>query len=144
MEHDSETPKQKGNPSVCSRPDCFFQLDEERFAQKCARPDEVPRLDLWHDKRTPFAKLGSGCNLDELTQLASLVARGEIPSRFLEVFKLVWFTSFLKPGGGIRGIVVGYVFRRVLARTIAQQVSKAVEEATAPFQYALKTRAGTE
>ena len=30
-------------------------------------------------------------------------------------------------------------FRRVVDRTVAQQVSKAVEEATAPFQHVLKT-----
>ena len=38
----------------------------------------------------------------------------------------------------------GDTFRRVVARTMAQQVAEAAEEATAPFQYALQTRAGTE
>ena len=46
-------------------------------------------------------------------------------------------------GRGVRGIVVGDVLRR-LGRTIAQQVMPVVERFTAPFQYALKTRAGTE
>ena len=40
--------------------------------------------------------------------------------------------------------MVGDTFRRVVARTMAQQVAEAAEEATAPFQYALRTRAGTE
>ena len=34
--------------------------------------------------------------------------------------------------------------RRLVARTIAQQVVRAVEEATAPFQYALSTKGGGE
>ena len=55
------------------------------------------------------------------------------------MFRLGRVIALEKPRGGTRD-----VFRRVLARTIAQQVSKAVEEATAPFQCALKTRAGTE
>ena len=49
-----------------------------------------------------------------------------------------------KPDGGERGIVVGDVLRRLVGRTIAQQLMPAVERYTAPFQYALKTRAGTE
>ena len=49
-----------------------------------------------------------------------------------------------KPLGGVRGIVVGDVVRRLVARTMAQQLSKAVEAATAPHQYAMSTRAGTE
>ena len=49
-----------------------------------------------------------------------------------------------KPRCGVRGIVVGDVVRRLVARTMAQQLSKAVEAATAPYQYAMSTRAGTE
>ena len=44
----------------------------------------------------------------------------------------------------MRGIVAGDVLRRLVARTIAQQLDSEIEEATAPFQYALRTRAGTE
>ena len=53
-------------------------------------------------------------------------------------------TALKKPAGGIRGIVVGDVIRRLVARTVAQQVATNVEQATAPFQYALSTRAGCE
>ena len=43
-----------------------------------------------------------------------------------------------------RGIVVGDVSRRLIARTMTQQFSKFAEGATHPFQYALSTRGGTE
>ena len=46
-------------------------------------------------------------------------------------------TALQKSGGGVPGIVVGDVVRRLVGRTIAQQLSKAVEGATAPFQNAL-------
>ena len=49
-----------------------------------------------------------------------------------------------KPDGGVRGIVVGDVFRRAVARTIAQQYVAKVEVATTPHQYALRTKAGCE
>ena len=53
-------------------------------------------------------------------------------------------TALQKPDGGVRGIVVGDVMRRLLARTLAQQFGPQAEAATHPFQYALSTRAGTE
>ena len=55
------------------------------------------------------------------------------------VIRLGRMTALQKPSGGVRGIVVGLV-----GRTMAQQMSDAVKAATAPFQYALSTRAGTE
>ena len=53
-------------------------------------------------------------------------------------------TALKKPDGGVRGIVVSDVLRRLVARTIAKQYAEAAEKATAPFQYALRTRAGCE
>ena len=41
-------------------------------------------------------------------------------------------TALQKEVGGIRGFVVGDMMRRLVARTMAQQVSKEVEEATSP------------
>ena len=35
--------------------------------------------------------------------------------------------------GGVKGIVVGDILRRLVARTMAKQFSKKVEAATAPF-----------
>ena len=52
-------------------------------------------------------------------------------------------TALSKPDGG-EGIVIGDVVRRLVARTMAQQLSDAVESATVPFQHALSTRAGCE
>ena len=49
-----------------------------------------------------------------------------------------------KNNGGIRGIVAGDLLRRLVARTMAQQLGPAMERPTAPFQHALTTRAGTE
>ena len=44
----------------------------------------------------------------------------------------------------VSGIVVGDFFRRLVSRNLAKQFSKQAEDATALFQYALKTRAGCE
>ena len=53
-------------------------------------------------------------------------------------------TALLKPNGEIRGIVAGDLVRRLIARTVAQQLAPAIECATAHFQHALSGRAGTE
>ena len=62
----------------------------------------------------------------------------------VEALRLGRLTALRKEGGGVRGIVAGDIFRRLVARTMAQQMSDEVQAATAPNQYALSTRAGTE
>ena len=79
-----------------------------------------------------------------LGEAASQLAQGNIPEEVVTAIRLGRMTALQKPDGGVRGIVVGDVFRRVVARTIAQQNAKLGEAATHPFQYALSTRAGTE
>ena len=76
--------------------------------------------------------------------VAESFSRGLIPRSVVEIVKLGWMTALRKKDGGVRGIVAGEVIRRLTARTIAQLLGPAVEAATAPFQYALSTRAGCE
>ena len=71
-------------------------------------------------------------------------ARGDIPEEILQAIRMGRITALQKPTGGVRGIVAGDIARRLVARTIAQQLAPAIERATAPFQYALTTRAGCE
>ena len=76
--------------------------------------------------------------------IADLLAKGFIPSEAHAAIRLGAITALKKPTGVIRGIVVGDFVRRLVARPIAQQVSEDVEQATKPFQFALRTRAGCE
>ena len=70
-------------------------------------------------------------------------ARADIHDEVLQVMRVGRMTALQKPTGGVRGIVVGFV-RRLVARTLAQQLKDAVQLATAPFQFALSTKAGSE
>ena len=79
-----------------------------------------------------------------LWELGCSFAQGHVPVEVIPLLRLGRITALQKPSGGIRGIVVGDVFRRLVARTMAQQLNAAVERATSPFQYALTTRAGVE
>ena len=66
------------------------------------------------------------------------------PQEVGEIGRMGRLTALKKPNGRIRGIVFGEVVRTLVSRTIAQQVSKAVEASTAPLQCALSTKAGRE
>ena len=70
-------------------------------------------------------------------RVGELLGRGDIPEEVASVLSKGRMTALQKSGGGVRGIVVGDVVRRLVGRSIAQQLGKAMEGATAPFQYAL-------
>ena len=71
-------------------------------------------------------------------------AQARVPDEVLSAVRMGRITALQKPSGGIRGIVVGDSVRRLVSRTIAQQIGPAVQVATAPHQYAMSTRAGCE
>ena len=81
---------------------------------------------------------------ESLCQVAELLCRGHIPSEVLSVIRMGRLTALQKPTEGVRGIVAADILRRLVARTVAQQIRQQVERATAPFQHALSTRAGCE
>ena len=76
--------------------------------------------------------------------MAKQVAQGRITPTVIEASRMGRMTAVRKANGGVRGIVVGDVVRRLVVRTMAQQLAPQVESATARFQYALSTRAGSE
>ena len=53
-------------------------------------------------------------------------------------------TALPKKDGGVHGIVATEVIRRLVARTIAQQLDSEAAAATTPFKDALTTRTGSE
>ena len=77
-------------------------------------------------------------------QVREHLAQGKIPRDVLEIVRMGRMTALQKANGGVRGIVAGDMVRRLVTRTIAQQIRGPVERVTSPLQYALSTRAGTE
>ena len=69
-------------------------------------------------------------------QAAELLARAQVPPAIKEAIRLGRLTALRKPDGGVRGIVAGDIVRRLVARTISQQLSEGVQAAS--------TRAGCE
>ena len=122
-----------------------FELDFDRFARniRCAgRGAAGGPSGMTAEHLRPL--LENDRDIAKLCDFASIMARGEVPDRIEPAVRLGRITALQKPDGGVRGIVVSDFLRRAVARTMAQQVSKEVEDATAPFQYALKTKSGCE
>ena len=122
-----------------------FNLDERVFCRnvRAARKGAAGGpCGMTNDHLRPL--LDSTSDTHSLFRVAELMARGDLPPQAIEAIKLGRMTALRKESGGVRGIVSGEVMRRLTARTIAQQVGPAVKAATAPFQYALSTRAGCE
>ena len=126
-------------------PDRPFELEEYGFAQ------------VLRSSRKGAAAGPSGMTVDHLRPvlenprdthllftLGEKLARAEIPDSIVGAIRLGRLTALQKPSGGVRGIVAGDILRRIVAHTIAQQISSHVERTTAPFQYAMSTRPCTE
>ena len=126
-------------------PEVPFALDEKRFSQNLRSsrrgaapgPSDMTSEHLRHLLSRP-------ADLHWLFRAGEQLARGEAPEVAVEAIRMGRMTALQKPDGGVRGIVAGDVMRCLVGRTVAQQIMPAVERFTAPFQYALRTRAGTE
>ena len=79
-----------------------------------------------------------------LHRAAQRLALGDVPDTIARALRLGRMVALRKPNGRVRGLVMGDTFRRLVARTLAQQFSAAFDTACRPFQFALGTRAGTE
>ena len=75
---------------------------------------------------------------------AGVYAQGKLPSTVAKLLSTGTLTALLKTNGKVQGIVAGDAFRRLVVRTLAKQFDKEMEDACAPYQYALSTGAGTE
>ena len=81
---------------------------------------------------------------EKFWKMGQELARARVPDEIVRAIRIGRLTALQKESGGVRGIIAGDIVRRLVARTVAQQLESAVEIATAPFQYALSTRAGSE
>ena len=91
------------------------------------------------NERTLVPRVGEWRDLEVLTEFAGFVARRDVPPQSKEILRLGRMSALQEPDGGVRGLVVRDTVGS--SRTMIQQVAKACQEATAPFQYAFKSRA---
>ena len=66
-------------------------------------------------------------------EIAQAFAQAQIPNEILSAIRVGQLTALEKPNGGVRGIVVGDVVRRLIAKTMSDQMMARFETATKPF-----------
>ena len=71
-------------------------------------------------------------------------ARAQVSDEVVQALRMGRMTALQKSSGAILGIVVGDFTRRLVARTLAQQLNPPMEQATPPFQFVLTTKSGYE
>ena len=79
-------------------------------------------------------------SLEAFAEVATLLARAEVPGEALQAMALARLMALQK----LRGIATGDALRRLVARTLARKYAARFDNATRPFQFALRARAGTD
>ena len=82
--------------------------------------------------------------LELLAFAVNCLARADVPPVIVQALSLSRLTALRKPGGGVRGIATGDVFRRLVSKVLARAFANVFDEDTRPYQFALSTRAGTD
>ena len=98
------------------RPVTEFDLDRDRFLKNlrsAKRRTAAGPSGMTSEHLRPF--LDSVRDSELLWDLGRSFARGQVPAEILPLIRLGRITALRKPSGGIRGIVVGDVFRRFVA-----------------------------
>ena len=139
-------PREPLPPEVLNHmPQIAFQLDEDVFNKNLRSSKKGAAAGpsgMTCEHLRPLLPDHRGLHL--LFQIAERMAKAQVPEAVVNFIRMGRLTALSKPDGGVRGIVVGDVLRRLVARTMSQQLAPAVERATSPYQYALTTRAGCE
>ena len=93
-------------------------------------PFDLDTNNLQHNSRTARIGLESSVICALIGDAANQIARAQMPAELVQTIRLGKMTTLQKPDGGVRGIVVGDVFCRLTARTMAQQISNENPETT--------------
>ena len=135
-------------------------IPEEIRAANPSNPLELDKGEFLHNLRTARRGAAGGPsgmrnehlrplldNAEDCTkffEISQAFAQAKLPEEIVSALRMGQMTALQKANGGIRGVVVGDVIRRLVAKTLAKQFMTRFEDATKTFQYALSTRAGCE
>ena len=112
----------------------WFELDKEFFLinlRTARRGAAAGPSGMTSDHLFPL--LESERDSVMFAEFAQSLAVVDVPYQVLRILGLGRLIALMKPDGGIRGIVVGDVLRRLVGRTKAKQVTKEVEGRHFPF-----------
>ena len=126
-------------------PPRVFDFDEQQFCgnlRSARRGAAAGPSGMTTEHLRPLLNDAHTTNL--FFRVGEKLSRGDVPQSVVQMVRQGRMTALAKPDGGVRGIVAGDVIRRSVAKIMAQQLGDAVEAFTAPYQCALRTKAGCE
>ena len=127
------------------RPARRLVLDRAKLARSVQSARRGSAADLSGTRPEHFKTLLDDEDVwDMFCDMSEAFANAEAPDCISEALALGRLTALRKPNGRVRGIVAGAVWRRCVGRALSMQFSDAFATTTAPFQFALQTRAGTD
>ena len=135
------------DPPTCpgwrnSMPLACLRLTPSNSAPTCSGRAGAPR----QTRQVPRASTCGCCSMMKIAVTSCISGGVSGPCRCARTncgLRLGRLVALQKHARGIRALVMGDAFRRLVSRTLAQPGTQ-LPEACAPFQYALATRAGTE
>ena len=83
-------------------------------------------------------------SLNDLCDIAQSMAEGDLPMEITDAFRLCKLTAIRKNVQKERGLNAADPFKRLVARTLAQQFGQEFRDATAPHNFGLAKHSGTE
>lgn len=125
-------------------PQVAFALDAETLRATLSTARKGRAADLFGTRLEHLRVLVDSGHWDGFVGMAQAFAKADLPQNVVDLMKLGRMTALKKRDGNARGIVTGCAFRRLVSKAIAKQSAGLFRDATAPFQFALQTRAGMD
>ena len=82
--------------------------------------------------------------IEDLFCIAQVMAEVALPQEITEAYRLCRLTALRKNNAKVRGLNAADPFKRLVARTLAQQFSSEFREATAPYNFGIASHGGAE
>ncbi len=126
-------------------PDQKVHLDRDRFVRnlRSTRRGLSAGLGGTRNEHLKIA-LGDEFTSQQLCNIAERYAQADIPQSVNAALRMCKMTAVKKSGSKVRGLNAGDSFRRVVARTLAQQFAEEFRTATAPFNYGMSVHSGMD
>ena len=122
-----------------------MELEKTRFIKnlRSARRGLSPGLGGTRNEHLKIL-LEDNEGLDALSLMAQYFAEGNVPTDIIKALRLGKMTALRKTASKVRGLNAGETLRRLVAKTLAQQLGKEFEAAIAPYNFGLASHGGAE
>ena len=126
-------------------PAASFRLDRGRFARNLRKARRGLSSGLAGNRNEHLKlSLENEDTLNDLGEIAQYFCDANLPNEISEAMHMCKMTAIRKSAHKIRGLNAGDSFRRLVAKTIAQQCEDEFRSATSPYNYGMACHSGMD